>query len=288
LGNWAYDYPLIEQAVIKADQFGFDGVTMPDHYMWHPARSRIPFIKRTDRNVTLETWTTLTYLAGKTEHVKLGTLVTPIPFRPPSMLAKMLSTLDVLSNGRVVLGVGAGWIQEEFDGYSEWSEPKIRVEKTEEGIELMIKLWTQKEVTFKGKYYKAKGAVLEPKPIQKPYPKLLFGGSGNQMLKLAGRFADIAFIPPPPPNRPYEENYVKARTEVLKAAEEHNRVDKIAFAAGEPGSDTRMRDFPKMLSKQIETAVKMGASYFLVVIPRNNQLIENIGRFAKEIIPSFR
>jgi FMNH2-dependent dimethyl sulfone monooxygenase len=84
------------------------------------------------------------------------------------MLAKMVSTVDILSNGRAILGVGAGWSKEEFEGHSEWNEPKIRVNKTIEGLELMVKLWTQKEVTFEGKYYRAKAAVLEPKPVQKP------------------------------------------------------------------------------------------------------------------------
>jgi len=289
LGNWANDYSLIEQAVIKADQVGFDGVQMPDHYMWHPALNPGPFIERPDRNVTLETWTALTYLAAKTKNVSLGTMVTPIPLRPPSMLAKRLATLDVLSKGRVILGVGAGWVRGEFDAYSEWSEGKTRVAKTQEGIELMIKLWTENEVNFEGKYYKAKGATLEPKPIQKPHPKLLFGGFGRQMLKLAGKFADIAFIPPPPPDRPFEESFLMAKTMVLKAAEENNRIDKISIAAGEPGPDTRMPVLDlRMLSKQIEGAIKLGAKYYLVVIPRNKMLVDNIEKFAKEIIPTFK
>jgi alkanesulfonate monooxygenase SsuD/methylene tetrahydromethanopterin reductase-like flavin-dependent oxidoreductase (luciferase family) len=289
LGNWANDYSLIEKAVIKADKVGFDGVLMPDHYMWHPALNPGPIIERPDRNVTLETWTTLSFLAAKTENINLGSMVTPIPFRPPSMLAKRLSTLDVLSNGRVMLGVGAGWVRGEFDGYSKWNEAKDRVKKTAEGIDLIIKLWTENEVNFEGDYYNAKGAVLEPKPIQKPHPKLLFGGFGNQMLKLAGRFGDIVFVPPPPPGFPYEEGFVNGKTKVLKSAEKYNRADKINFAAGEPGPDTRMResDFG-FLSKQIESASKLGTSYFLVVLPRNSMLIESIEKFAKDILLSFK
>lgn len=289
LGNWANDYSLIEQSVIEADQTGFDGVLMPDHYMWYPTHNPGPVIERPDRNATLETWTTLAYLAAKTENIGFGTMVTPIPFRPPAMLAKILSTLDVLSNGRVILGVGAGWVRGEFDGYSEWNEPKTRVQKTEEGIKLIIKLWTQNEVDFDGQYYKAKGAVLEPKPIQKPYPKILFGGFGNKMLELAGKLADIVFIPPPPPFRSYEESFAKAKARVLKAAEENKRAERIAFASGEPGPDARTKEFDLgIFPKQIEMAIKSGVSCFLVVIPRNNQLIERIKVFAKDIIPSFR
>src|SRR3989442_15971956 len=124
---------------------------------------------------TVETWTALTYLAAKTEKIRLGTLVTPIPFRPPGMLAKTVSTLDLLSNGRTILGVGAGWSRTEFEGYSKWNSNKIRVDKTREGLDLILKLWTQEKVDFKGKFYHANGAVLEPKPVQKPHPPLLFG-----------------------------------------------------------------------------------------------------------------
>jgi alkanesulfonate monooxygenase SsuD/methylene tetrahydromethanopterin reductase-like flavin-dependent oxidoreductase (luciferase family) len=289
LGNWANDYSIIEQAVLKADQTGFDGVLMPDHYMWHPALNPGPIIERPDRNTTLETWTALTYLAAKTKNVSLGTLVTPIPFRPPSMLAKRLATLDVLSKGRVILGVGAGWVRGEFDGYGVWSDGKTRVKKTQEGLELMIKLWTQDQVDFNGEYYKAKGAMLEPKPKQKPYPKLLFGGFGRKMLKLAGKYGDIVFVPPPPPDKPFEEGFKMAKSIVLKTAKENNRLDKISLAAGGPGPDTHMPIFDlRMLSKQIEDAVKLGANHYLVVIPRNEMLSNNIETFAKELIPSFR
>ncbi|NIO38188.1 LLM class flavin-dependent oxidoreductase, partial [Candidatus Bathyarchaeota archaeon] len=90
LGNWFKDLALIKKAIVEADRLGFDGALMPDHYMW----GQTEWLRRPDSNVTLETWVTLTYLAAKTEQIRLGTLVTPIPFRPPSILAKMLSTLD--------------------------------------------------------------------------------------------------------------------------------------------------------------------------------------------------
>ena len=105
----------------------------------------------------------------------------------------MISTLDVLSNGRVLLGVGAGWSQTEFEGYSEWNEPKVRVDKTKEGLELILKLWTEDEITFHGKYYQTKRAMLEPKPIKKPHPTLFISGRPRsyRMLKLAGKRAEI-------------------------------------------------------------------------------------------------
>ncbi|GAJ15433.1 unnamed protein product, partial [marine sediment metagenome] len=142
LGNWYSDYPLTEKAVIEADKHDFDGAIFPDHYMW----GELPWHKRPDSNRTLDTWITISHLLGKTEKIKIGTLVTPIPFRPPGMLAKMISTADVLSGGRTIVGVGAGWSQIEFEGYSEWNSAKVRVDKTYEGLDLIIQLWTKDKV----------------------------------------------------------------------------------------------------------------------------------------------
>lgn len=278
LGNWSRDLELIIEAVLEADRVGFDGVVMPDHYMW----GEMEWHKRPNSNSTLETWMTLTYLAAKTELIRLGTLVTPIPFRPPGMLAKMIATLDILSKGRVVSGVGAGWSQVEFEGYSEWNEPKVRVDKTKEGVELMIRLWTEDRVTFEGKYYTAKAAVLEPKPVQRPYPPLLFGGRGDRMLKLAGRYADICYIPQFRSGQSYEEGKEK----VLKAAEKLDRANKIAFMADGMGSEAPYD--ATEYSRKVEAAREAGASYILVAFPRNEDIVHSIRRFAKEVMPSFK
>jgi len=278
LGNWSTDLDLITKAIIEADKLGFDGALMSDHYMW----GEMQWNKRPDSNSTLETWTTLTYLAAKTQQIHLGTLVTPIPFRPPAMLAKMLSTLDVLSDGRVVLGVGAGWSQPEFEGYSEWNMPRVRVDKTIEGIELIIKLWTQDKVTFNGKYYKANNAILEPKPIQKPYPTLLFGGRGKRMLKLAGKYVDICYIPP----WNGTETREKAKQRILTEAKKHDRTDKIAFMAN--GTELKGPYNSEEYSKRVESAVKEAATYFLVSFPRSREYINTLKTFAEEVVPSFR
>ncbi|MFX0028583.1 MAG: LLM class flavin-dependent oxidoreductase, partial [Candidatus Hermodarchaeota archaeon] len=235
LGNWYNNYAFIEEAVIEADKCGFDGAILPDHYMW----GEIPWRRqRTDSNRTLETWITITYLLAKTEKIKIGTLVTPIPFRPPGVLAKMVSTADVLSGGRAMLGVGAGWSQIEFEGYSEWSSPNVRVDKAYEGIDLIIQLWTKDKVNFKGKYYQAKGAILDPKPLQKPYPSLIFGSRGTRMLKLTGQYGNICFIPSWSGSDPEKMKQI-----INESAEFYNRTDKLAFMAGEMASSD-IRDYP--------------------------------------------
>ena len=275
LGNLYANIGTITEAVIEADRLGFHGALMPDHYMWGEMRGhRMP-----NAYSTLETWVTLTYLAGKTENISLGTLVTPLPFRPPAMLAKMLSTLDVLSGGRVILGVGAGWSQDEFDGYSTWGGVKYRVDKTIEGLKLMIELWTKDEVNFKGKFYEAKSAVLDPKPVQKPYPRLLFGSQGDRMLRLTGRYGNICFIPPWSGD---QHGAIKAK--VLEAAEKAGRAEEIEFMTGDMGS--RGPYDAGELSKRLEAAVESGASIYMASFPRENMLV-SMRRFADEVMPSY-
>lgn len=276
LGNMYSNLELIKGAIIEADRLGFDGALMPDHYMWGDMGGhRMP-----NAYSTLETWVILTYLAAKTEAIRLGTLVTPLPFRHPGMLAKMLSTLDILSRGRVVLGVGAGWSKVEFEGYSIWGEAKYRIDKTIEGLDLMIRLWTEDEVTLKGRFYDVRNAVLEPKPIQKPYPQLLFGSTGRRMLKLAGKYADICFIPPWAGDR-----IESIKSMILRAAEEANRVEEVSFMAGDMG--VRGPYESEEYAKRVEAAAESGASYFNTAFPRDS-LMDSMRRFAEDVMPSYK
>ncbi|MEM2866297.1 MAG: LLM class flavin-dependent oxidoreductase [Candidatus Hadarchaeales archaeon] len=137
---------------------------------------------------TLEAYTLLPFLAAKTERIKLGTCVTPLPLRNPLLLAKMISSLDHLSGGRLVVGVGAGWHADEFRIYGKWEKAGARVRRTQEAVELMVRMWTEKEVNFQGEFYSAKGAILEPKPLQKPHPPLWVGSTGRRMLELTLRY----------------------------------------------------------------------------------------------------
>jgi len=232
------------------------------------------------KDSTLESWIALTYLAAKTQNIKLGTIVTPIPFRPPAMLAKMVSTMDVLSSGRAVLGVGAGWSQTEFEGYSTWDDSKTRVDKTREGVELILQLWQKPQVDFKGRYYHAKGAILDPKPVQKPHPPLMFGGVGTRMLRLAGQYSDICHIPPWV-RVPME----KARSIVKQEARRFHREDNIAFAAGSVANRDQKFDL-KAVGQDVEKAAKDGVLYYIAPLHRTGYL-DNLKEFAKNIIPSY-
>jgi F420-dependent oxidoreductase-like protein len=141
----------------------------------------------------LEGWTTISVLAGLTSRIKLGTLVTGIIYRHPSVLAKMGATLDVLSKGRLFMGIGAAWNQEESLSYSiPFPTTKERLLRLEEAIQIIRKMWTEEPAaTFNGKYYHINSAYCNPKPIQKPSPPIMIGGSGERFtLKIIAKYAD--------------------------------------------------------------------------------------------------
>jgi len=267
LGNLSSELRLNLDAIKEADSIGIDGFVLPDHYM------------TLHGNETLEAWVTLAYFAAVTNHIRLGTLVTPIPLRPPQLLAKMVSTVDVLSEGRSFLGVGAGWSKEEFEAYSQWDEPRVRVEKVDEGVALIKKLWTEPTVNFEGKYYKAKGAVLLPKSVQKPHPPLLFGGKGIRMLKLAGKYADICLI-----NEDKPEKFLAAKNDVIRASKTQKRPNTPSFACVIGVKTLEQKGEYRI---KIERASDLGVSHIVTGVEREQDYLKFIKFLAKDIMPSF-
>jgi F420-dependent oxidoreductase-like protein len=139
----------------------------------------------------LEGWVTLTALAQATTRLRLGTLVTGIHYRHPAVLANMAATLDIVSGGRLEIGIGAGWNEEESGAYGiALGSPKERSDRFEEACEVIVGLLSQQTTTFKGAYYELTDARCEPKPVQRPHPPICIGGSGEKRtLRTAARFA---------------------------------------------------------------------------------------------------
>ena len=139
----------------------------------------------------LEGWTTLTALAQATKRLRLGTLVTGVHYRHPAVLANMAAALDIISNGRLELGIGAGWNEEESGAYGiELGSIKERFDRFEEACEVIVSLLTQERTTFKGQHYELTEAMCNPKGIQRPHPPICIGGSGEKRtLRTAARFA---------------------------------------------------------------------------------------------------
>ena len=189
------EYNEIKDIVIECERLGFYSVWLKDNFIpW--TRSYILGKKETgnqnqnQNEPMLECWTTLSSLASITKRIRLGAILVS-PYRSPSLLAKMLSTLDIISNGRIEFGLSAGWYQREFSSYG-FSFPKgsVRVDMLEESIKIIKKMLTESYPSFKGKYYSIENAVCNPKPIQKPYPPIWIGGGGKKTLQLVAKHAD--------------------------------------------------------------------------------------------------
>lgn len=163
------------EKALKVEALGFSTLMVPDHFV----RCLAPA-------------PALAAAAMVTEELRLGGLVWDNDFRHPAVLAKDAATIDVLSDGRLEFGIGAGWLQDEYDqtGIS-FDSPGIRIDRMEEAVQLIKKLFTEDPVTFHGVFYDVEKLTLPPKPIQKPHPPILIGGGGKKLLSVAAREADI-------------------------------------------------------------------------------------------------
>jgi F420-dependent oxidoreductase-like protein len=176
---------VVEQAK-AAEKAGFDLVTVMDHL--YQIRGIGP-----ETEPMMEAYTTLSALAVSTSRVKLGTLVTGVTYRNPAMLAKMVTTLDVISKGRAILGIGAAWNEDEHNGYG-WEFPPVgqRMDRLDEALTIAKLMFTQDRPSFEGKYYKIDRALNVPRPVQAGGPKILIGGTGERRtLRLLAQHGDI-------------------------------------------------------------------------------------------------
>jgi F420-dependent oxidoreductase-like protein len=162
---------------------GIETLFRSDHYL--------SGIAPTERE-SLDAWTTVAGLAARTSRLRLGTLVSPITFRHPSLLAKAVVTVDHISGGRVELGMGAGWMEEEHRAYGfDFPPPKERAARLAEQVEIVHRQWTEESTSFEGSRYRIEAAPALPKPVQRPRPPLIVGGQGGPgTIRPAVRFAD--------------------------------------------------------------------------------------------------
>ena len=148
----------IRDIVLECERLGYHSVWLDDHLMY-------------DYWSILESWTTLSALLALTSRIRLGTMVSCSAHRNPALLAKMAATFDVLSNGRLEFGIGAGIQEAEHTAYGfDYPKPSVRINRLVESLEVIEQLWTQDKANFEGKYYSLKDAVCQPKPLQKPHP----------------------------------------------------------------------------------------------------------------------
>ena len=292
-------YETMSRCAKEAEKAGFDGVWLYDHFHTVPT----PQLE-----AVFECWTSMAALARDTATIRLGQMVTCNSYRPPSLLAKMASCIDVMSHGRLVLGIGAGWYQHEYEAYGyQYPETPERLRMLREALQVIKAMWTEDEATFDGRYYKLGGAINEPKPVQKPHPPIWIGGGGEKVtLKLVAQYgdacnfnADVATVRHKlEVLRQHCETVGRDYDSVLKTLEfytmigDRREIDRVVADHGRrTGQDEAyIRSWHPLhgdagrIAEIIHEYAELGITYFIVNLP-NAAEGGVFSRFAEEVFP---
>ena len=267
-------YRDVVQAWNEIDAAGFDSAFVFDHF--------IPFTGNAN-GLCLESWTLLSALAALTKQVRVGVLVTGNTYRHPALLAKMAVTVDHVSNGRLILGLGAGWHEQEHRMYGfPFPATGDRARQLREAVQVFKQLFTQEKSTFSGDYYHLKDALFAPKAVQKPYPPLLIGGTGpNVILPLAARQANIWHF--------YGDGAESTQQTCAafdavcrKVGRDPNEVEKATSLY-----PSQLAGPEKEVVAQLRALADAGIGHVIIELsqPYDRQFLR---RFAKDIMPEFR
>ncbi|TMG67509.1 MAG: LLM class F420-dependent oxidoreductase [Chloroflexi bacterium] len=292
-------YETMSRCAREAEQAGFDAVWLYDHFHTVPT----PQIES-----VFECWTSMAGLARDTKTIRLGQMVTCNGYRPPSLLAKMASCIDVMSRGRLILGIGAGWYQHEYEAYGyQYPDTPERLRMLRESLQVIKAMWTEEQATFDGRYYHVGGAINEPKPVQKPHPPIWIGGGGEKVtLKLVAQYGDACNFNADVETVRHKLEVLREHCEtvgrdydsVLKTLEfytilgDSREIDRVAAdAARRSGQDESfIRSWHPLhgdadrIADIIQSYADVGIQYFIINLPN---AFEGgvIARFAKEVFP---
>ncbi|MBY8985040.1 MAG: LLM class flavin-dependent oxidoreductase [Candidatus Lokiarchaeota archaeon] len=242
------DYPKIRDLTVRVEELGFDSVHINDHL--------IGFDQTQDKkDPYLESIMLLAALAAETEKIKLGNIVICNSFRNPAYLAKMISTLDNISNGRALMWLGAGWYEEEYKAYGyAFPSPKRRVDEFEESLTMYKKIFTEEVTDFEGEFWSLERHRNYPKPVQKPYPQIVLGTSGKRMTDIACREADGINLPYPSQNAFLKTQLSSKISEINELLKKYNRASEnfeislfstITIAKNQEDLDKRIEEIIK-------------------------------------------
>jgi len=281
-------YKEIVKTAKTAEDLGFNSFWVFDHFM--------PFIFSRKKDY-LEAWTLLSALAAETNSIRLGTLVTCTSYRNPALLAKIAATIDVLSEGRLEFGIGAGWYRTEYEAYGfPFSKAGVRLAQLKEAIKIIKGMWTSFPYTYEGRYFTVRDAVCEPQPRQNPHPPILIGGSRPRMLKLMAEEADIA-------NFGYKlfglkklaskiddlcKKVGRSPTNLVKSYTGICYVTKgpLRIFLNTPHLDVVVAGSPMHCAEKIDKLVMQGFTYFILHFIGKDRL-KSMKVFANEIMPIF-
>ena len=283
-------YELLTQVAVTAEEVGFDSLWLFDA-LWPGDPTQSLF----------ECWTTTAALARDTKRVRIGQLVTYSGLRQPALLAKMASTVDVMSHGRLTVGIGSGFpaLEAQFRAYGyDFPASAVRSRQLREAVQILLAMWTQEEVTFEGTYYQVRGAINQPKGIQQPHIPLLIGGNGERVtLKLAAQYGDACHVFGDPATMARKFAVLKQHCEAVGRDYESVRRATIAICVlGETDEQAQARapeaarafgggliGSPGTIRKELAALEKAGVQELMLRFP-NARDLDELRRFAHEFI----
>ena len=288
------------EIAVRAEELGYDSLWVYDHF------HNVP---RPAQEAVFECWTTIAAISQRTSTIRLGQMVGCNSYRNPGLLAKITSTIDVISGGRLDWGIGAGWYESEYKGYGfEFAKPSDRIGMLKETVEIVKSMWSQPETTYDGKYYKLSRANCDPKPLQKPNPPIWIGGGGEQLtLRVVAQHADVSnfgssveeFISKREILRGHcaaigrdEESIRKTiSSEVFIRETEKEVIDAGCLSAwgGDPEQwrQKALVGTPEQVSEKIQRYLDAGCTGFIPWCP-DYPSTETMELFATKVIPNFR
>ncbi len=277
-GGTAAIRPKLKEIVTTAEEAGFYSLWVMDHFYQIKG-----LFGEAYTDPMLEAYTTLGYFAGLTQKAFLGVLVTGVIYRHPSLLLKMVNTLDILSGGRGYFGIGAGWYEEEAKGYGiPFPSTAERFEHLEDILKLAKAVWDSDETSFTGKHIVAPAITNNPRPLSTPHPRLMIGGTGpNKTLRMVASYADACNIG----DWVGTENMQKA-LDILKGhcdslGRDYDTIEKTSLSTVHLSGD----DTTDSVIKRVKTLADMGFTHAIVNMPDVHTLTP-LETFAKEIIPA--
>ena len=289
-----------------AEEYQYDSIWITDHIVIPKAtQSKYPYSPDGSFDLEaaqhyLDAPTVLSYLAGVTDRVALGSSVLILPYRNPVLVAKMIATLDVLSRGRVILGVGVGWMREEFQALN-LTTFEDRGAATDEYIQILRELWTKERPSYRGRFYSLDEVRFFPKPMQKPHPPIWIGGHTKAAIRRAARLGDGWHpIGLRPPAGLTPEEYAKAAADLRSQAREAGREPRtITLSLRAPirftdsaasGARTPFIGSRDQIVEDIRAYQRLGVSHLIFDFAGSSveAIVEQLHRFAEEVQPEFR
>ncbi|HVA81512.1 MAG TPA: TIGR03560 family F420-dependent LLM class oxidoreductase [Candidatus Binataceae bacterium] len=288
------NFKALTERALLCEKLGYHSIWLVDH-MWTrgmPDRDHI------------ECLTAMAGIAARTEKLRIGTLVICNSYRNPALLAKSLTTIDQISNGRLEVGIGAGWMNEEYKAYGyEFPSMGARLRQFEEGVQILKLMFTEKRATFKGRHYTIEDAINSPKPVQKPHPPITIGGSGEKvMLKLVAKYADRWNCPAgyksfehklgvltqhcKDVGRDLGQIDISEQVLVALGATDADVERQWKMAQALPFASTAIKGTPKAVVEALRKRIAMGITTFTIMFADFNQP-QSVEMFAREVMPAF-